>query len=130
MQELQLGPGAPELAATFRRFYTHLYYSNYSNLVNSFCMKFLKVDQTSISNSQQQNLQYPCCSKCLQALNDPSFPFQYCEFPCNPMFWGTFPLVGSLFLRKTLKYIKFLKSSLQNYEELKCNGLLFCGFMQ
>ena len=47
---------------------------------------------TSISNSQQQKLQLLCCPKCLQAVNGPSFPFQYCEFPCNSIVLGTFPL--------------------------------------
>ena len=54
--------------------------------------KVAKEGQISFLSSQQQNLQLSCCSKCLQSENVPSFPFQYCEFICNSIVWGTFPL--------------------------------------
>ena len=42
-------------------------------------------------------------SKCPQAVNDPSFPFQNCEFPCNSFICGTFPLTGSIIIRRTIE---------------------------
>ena len=46
----------------------------------------------SILSSQQQSLQLHCCLKCLPSENGTSLHFQYCEFICNSIVWGTFPL--------------------------------------
>ena len=53
--------------------------------------------QTSILNSHQQNLKFPCPSKCLKAVYNLSFPSQYCKY----VILGTFPLTGSMFIIRT-----------------------------